>query len=202
MRRKNTLALSLHLPLLLSLFCLAFSSDRNLLYQPLPSQQRQSPTTSRAPATSGAKATKPLTSGVSSTGPLQGGIKSESQLNPSLRLFPQFQGQVNGNGAFGRPLSPNTRLIYAPEQIRGNVHTGGTNGGINRRPSRTSRRHSQRWQWQNVWANRAYFFLQPVHQRMASSTTYLALTSRQYLTVAVAARSIRHLATTRRSAEA
>jgi hypothetical protein len=71
----------------------------------------------------------PLTSGVSSTGPLQGGIKSESQLNPSLQLFPQYQGQVNGNGAYGRPLSP-IRDTYTPEQIRGNVHTGGTSGGI------------------------------------------------------------------------
>ncbi|CAN5153632.1 hypothetical protein BH11CYA1_BH11CYA1_16950 [soil metagenome] len=72
---------------------------------------------------------QPLSSSISRTGPLQGGVKNESQLNPSLRLFPQYQGQVNGNGAYGRSMSP-LKDTYMPEQIRGNVHTGGLGGGI------------------------------------------------------------------------
>jgi hypothetical protein len=127
MRSKNIHSLSLILPLLLSgsatlsiagQICLAsacLASNGVTDYFPAP-----------APVV---PSQKPLTSGVSSTGPLQGGIKSESQLNPSLRLVPQFQGQVNGNGAYGQPMSP-IRDSYTPEQIRGNVHTGGTNGGI------------------------------------------------------------------------
>lgn len=127
MRSKNTLALSLHLPLLLSFFASLSVATEICFTSPC---QASNTVTDYFPAPAAVvPSPKPLTSGVSSTGPLQGGIKSESQLNPSLRLFPQFQGQVNGNGAFGRPLSP-IRDSYTPEQIRGNVHTGGTNGGI------------------------------------------------------------------------
>lgn len=127
MRRKNTLSLPLLLSLLSALSVATEISFAGASYASNGVTDYFPPPVPVVPNQ------RPLTSGVSSTGPLQGGIKSETQLNPSLRLFPQFQGQVNGNGAYGRPLSP-LRDSYTPEQIRGNVHTGGTNGGISGGP--------------------------------------------------------------------
>ncbi len=127
MRSKNTLSLSLLLPFLL-LGSAPLSLATGICFAS-PCQASNGVTDYFPAPAPMVPSQQPLTSGVSSTGPLQGGIKSESQLNPSLRLVPQFQGQVNGNGAYGRPMSP-IRDSYVPEQIRGNVHTGGTNGGI------------------------------------------------------------------------
>jgi hypothetical protein len=74
-----------------------------------------------------------LSTGVSRSGPLQGGIKEESSLNPSLRLTPQLPGRVDANNGQGGSLNP-MRGQYVPEQIRGGVHTGGSEGGISDGP--------------------------------------------------------------------
>jgi hypothetical protein len=92
MRSKNTLALSLHLPLLLSFFASLSVATEICFTSPC---QASNTVTDYFPAPATVvPSPKPLTSGVSSTGPLQGGIKSESQLNPSLRLFPSFKGKL------------------------------------------------------------------------------------------------------------
>ena len=70
-----------------------------------------------------------LSTGVSQSGPLQGGIKQEASLNPSLRLTPQYQGNVGASKGPTRSLNP-MQGQYVPEQIRGSVHTGGSEGGI------------------------------------------------------------------------
>ncbi|MBS1991937.1 MAG: hypothetical protein JSS83_15550 [Cyanobacteria bacterium SZAS LIN-3] len=77
---------------------------------------------------------KPLSAGVSQNGPLQGGIKQESPLNPSLRLTPQYQGRVDSSAIHGGPSLNPMKGQYVPEQIRGSVHTGGTDGGISDGP--------------------------------------------------------------------
>jgi len=65
--------------------------------------------------------------------PLQGGVKEESQINPSLRLTPQYQGRASAAPRYGPSLNP-MQGQYVPETIRGSVHSGGSEGGISDGP--------------------------------------------------------------------
>jgi hypothetical protein len=71
--------------------------------------------------------------GLNRSGPLQGGVKEQSSLNPSLRLTPQYQGRADANKGQGASLKP-MQGQYVPEQIRGGVHTAGSEGGISAGP--------------------------------------------------------------------
>jgi len=66
---------------------------------------------------------QPLSSGVNQSAPLQGGIQNGSLLNPSLRLTPQFRGNVNSNGGYGQSLVP-LPDPFGPVQFKGNVRSG------------------------------------------------------------------------------
>ncbi len=71
-----------------------------------------------------------FSAGSSQTAPLQGGIKEQSSLNPSLRLTPQLRGRAEGQGFSLHPMQGQ----YVPEQIRGGVHTAGSEAGISAGP--------------------------------------------------------------------
>lgn len=128
MCRKPIVPISLLLSLsaALHLSCGAGYADKGVTdYAP-----STTPSPAPAPLQGSAQA---LSTGVSRSSPLQGGIKEESSLNPSLRLTPQYQGRVDGSNGQGGPLKP-MKGQYVPEQIRGSVHTGGSEAGISDGP--------------------------------------------------------------------
>src|ERR1700733_9781053 len=118
------ISLILALSAAVQLSCAAGYADKGVTdYAPSPSP---------APAPLQGSA-QTLSTGVSRSGPLQGGIKEESSLNPSLRLTPQYQGRVDASKGQVGPLKP-MQGQYVPEQIRGSVHSGGSEGGISDGP--------------------------------------------------------------------